>query len=571
MRRHLSRPRPLSARTKRPRIETLENRDLPGSYFALAGGAIEPMHDLAGALGDAAMMSRIAASPAASAKLPIAAAVIPPTPPPFFGKPDGRPGEANPGTQPDKREERGSQLPLDLELPVISIGDLAQFPARTGEAGGAAGGDGKSPWGGLPVISEPVSASPPGGPDADQSFAPPAVDAGSASSGSVSSGAVKKIAAAMAIPAAESASMTHSTEPPSPSAPGPVAAATTAAPIFAVGPDEGHAPRVTVYDAVTRQLKYSYLAFGESYNGGVRVAMADVTGDGVADIIAGKGDGSRVRVTNGKTGNQINGPAGDFNAFAPGFSDGVFVAAGDVTGDGRADIIVGSDGDGPPSVNVINGRTGRLIRALDLSDLGLTGGVRVAAGDVNGDSRADVIVAGGPGSLSLITVFDGGNFERIQSYFGFNLSDRGGVNLSAGDINADGYVDVIAGQGAGGMLKAFSGRDTASMRNLQAFPDTAECGSGSWTPTATAGSAFWPPRGRAGSACGCSKPSRTTRPTRCGRTARRSTPACSSPVTPGRGLARVAGAAASACCRPRSTTSRRRLSPCARGRRQRSP
>ena len=180
----------------------------------------------------------------------------------------------------------------------------------------------------------------------------------------------------------------------------PGGAGVNAAPIIAVGPDAGSQPQVNVYDATTHKLKFSFLAYAKSFTGGVRVAVGDVNGDGYDDIItgAGVGGGSKVRVFDGKTGNAFSGTLGSFNAFTAGFTNGVYVAAGDVNGDGKADIIVGSDqGSSSPKVRVFDGSSGSLMFELMGGDYGFTGGVRVAAGDVNGDGRADIIAASGPG------------------------------------------------------------------------------------------------------------------------------------------------------------------------------
>lgn len=59
----------------------------------------------------------------------------------------------------------------------------------------------------------------------------------------------------------------------------------------AVGADRHHVPQVRVYDAITGQLRSSFLAYPPGFRGGVRVAVGDVNGDGRADIIAGPGPG----------------------------------------------------------------------------------------------------------------------------------------------------------------------------------------------------------------------------------------------------------------------------------------
>src|SRR5260221_5243747 len=77
----------------------------------------------------------------------------------------------------------------------------------------------------------------------------------------------------------------------------------SAAGVFAVGADLGGQPEVHVYNA-DGSLRDSFLAYDATFTGGVRVAMADVNGDGVLDIItaAGPGGGPHVKVFDGVTG-----------------------------------------------------------------------------------------------------------------------------------------------------------------------------------------------------------------------------------------------------------------------------
>src|SRR4029077_4809 len=132
------------------------------------------------------------------------------------------------------------------------------------------------------------------------------------------------------------------------------------------------------------------------------------------------------------------------------FTGGVYVAAGDVNGDGFADIICGADAGGGPNVTVFSGKDGSRLLSFFPYDMGFTGGVRVAAGDVNGDGTADIVTGAGPGGGPNVTVsrFAGGHPEVIQSYFAFDPRLSAGVFVGAGDVNGDGRADPIAGTGA---------------------------------------------------------------------------------------------------------------------------
>ena len=66
--------------------------------------------------------------------------------------------------------------------------------------------------------------------------------------------------------------------------------------LIAVGSGEGETPEVRFYEPLTGQLVDSLLAFDAQNTAGVRVALGDVTGDGVADVIAGPGTQTAWRI-----------------------------------------------------------------------------------------------------------------------------------------------------------------------------------------------------------------------------------------------------------------------------------
>src|SRR5437867_1326211 len=209
------------------------------------------------------------------------------------------------------------------------------------------------------------------------------------------------------------------------------ALAVAAQPVIAVGPDARHVPlvkRITV-NAFSGNDIVSFAAYRRNFTGGVRVAVGDVNGDGAADIITGPGPGmgSRVNVFDGVTGDRIR----SFLAFTGFYRGGVFVAAGDVNGDGKADIIVGTDSGAPPIVRIFDGAQGNLIRSFFAYSPLFTGGVRVAAGDVNGDGLADIITGAGPGAGPLVKVFESQSLTLLHSLFAYEVNFTGGVFVGA--------------------------------------------------------------------------------------------------------------------------------------------
>lgn len=230
--------------------------------------------------------------------------------------------------------------------------------------------------------------------------------------------------------------------------------------LVVTGPGPGHLPIVRVIvNLGAGNDTISFLAYPSSFTGGVRVAVGDVNGDGVADIIAAPGPGSapHVKVFDGSRLGQRGSLLMSFNAFPGFFRGGVYVAAGDVNGDGKADIIVAPDAGAPPIVRVFDSNTGNLLKSFFAYAPTFTGGVRVAAGDVTGDGLADIITGAGPGAAGgHVKVFDGALGQEVKSFLAFP-GFTGGVYVAAGDVNNDQHDDLIvgAGGGAGGHVKVF--------------------------------------------------------------------------------------------------------------------
>jgi hypothetical protein len=228
-------------------------------------------------------------------------------------------------------------------------------------------------------------------------------------------------------------------------------------------------PHVKAFSGASATETSSFFAYSASFTGGVRVATGDINGDGVADIVtgAGPGAGPHVKVFDGRDNSELR----SFFAYGPSFAGGVFVAAGDINGDGLDDIITGAGSGAGPHVKVFDGGTGTEIRSFFAYAPTFVGGVRVAAGDVNGDGRADIITATGPGAGPHVKVFDGVSGAEIRSFFAYDANFRGGVFVAAGDFNGDNVADIVTGTDTGGapLVKVFNGPNLAALRSFSAY------------------------------------------------------------------------------------------------------
>ncbi len=144
-----------------------------------------------------------------------------------------------------------------------------------------------------------------------------------------------------------------------------------------------------------------------------------------------------------------------FDAFGA-FTGGVNVAVGDVNNDGVSDIICGAGPSGGPNVRVVDGKsipgTGPLVDLYNLMVLDgkFPGGVNVAAGDINSDGFDDVIVGAGAGGGPQVMVYSGKNGQTLSNFFAFDAAFSGGVSVASGDVDGNGRFEIITGAGAGG-------------------------------------------------------------------------------------------------------------------------
>jgi hypothetical protein len=214
---------------------------------------------------------------------------------------------------------------------------------------------------------------------------------------------------------------------------------------IAVGAAAGSPPEVKVYTA-DGKLYSKFFAYSQTFRGGVRVAAGDVNGDGAPEIItgAGPGGGPHVRVFDIK-GNLKS----EFFAYASGFRGGISVTAGDIDGDGTAEIITGAGPGGGPHVRVFSA-AGTVKEQFFAYDKNATMGVSVAAGDIDGDGKAEIIASPASRGGSEPVKYFSGSLVYLGMITFLAPTAVGGVNVVIADVAGDGLGDVIISRASAG-------------------------------------------------------------------------------------------------------------------------
>lgn len=207
---------------------------------------------------------------------------------------------------------------------------------------------------------------------------------------------------------------------------------------------------------------------------GSAVVTGDVNGDGRADIIVGarledvettSGQG-RAYVFDGCSRALIQTltiPGSPSCSATSGCRFGQAVGAADITGDGRADILVGAPHEDVGGNSrqgrayLFDGATGALLLTLNTPnpESGAHFGDSVTAGDVNGDGRPDIIVGASGQNVNIpplvsagkVFVFEGMTGGLIHTLITPNPFPTGlfGKSVALGDLNGDGRADIVVG------------------------------------------------------------------------------------------------------------------------------
>lgn len=220
-------------------------------------------------------------------------------------------------------------------------------------------------------------------------------------------------------------------------------------------------PEVKIFNATTGTAETALYPYGGESVSSVAVALGDVNGDGKRDIVlsADTPDGTEVKAVD-VDGVQL----ADFYVLDASIVPGASIAAGDLDGDGKAEIVLGGGPTTAPWPPVANGPDQRVavyeadgteVHRLDAYPGLFQGGVRVGLADLLGDSRPEMITAPGPGTSPEIEIWsqqwvngqDRGT--RLGHFLAFDSAFHGGVSLATGAVDGGSRAEIVTSSGPG--------------------------------------------------------------------------------------------------------------------------
>ncbi|XOU94402.1 MAG: FG-GAP-like repeat-containing protein [Candidatus Kerfeldbacteria bacterium] len=232
-------------------------------------------------------------------------------------------------------------------------------------------------------------------------------------------------------------------------------------------PANNGGPHVTVWD-YEGNIKTNFFAYPSNLRMSIQTGVGDFDGDGINEIVTipGEGFAPQVRVFN------LEGQLVDqFFAYQTHLRSGYNMVVADIDGDGSDEIITAPMAGEAPHVRIFNGK-GEVENQFFAYDEMFKGGVNLTTGDVDGDGNIEIITAPASGGSPDIRIFNSDG-SQVTGFWAYSSALRGGFDVSTGDLNGDSVVDILVtpGEGFGPQIAMFTGDGTLIGR-FMAFADT---------------------------------------------------------------------------------------------------
>ncbi|HET9505096.1 MAG TPA: FG-GAP-like repeat-containing protein [Hymenobacter sp.] len=195
-----------------------------------------------------------------------------------------------------------------------------------------------------------------------------------------------------------------------------------------------------------------------------RIAVADVNGDGKPDLLTANESTNNISVLLGN-GNGTFQAATTYGTGSGSIPDGV--AAADVNGDGKPDLLTANYGSNTAGVLLGNGN-GTFQPATTYSTGSSSGPRSLAVADVNGDGKLDLLTGNyGSNTAGVLLGNGNGTFQPATTYGTGSGSNPFGIAVA--DVNGDGKPDLLTANSSSGTVGVLLGNGTGSFQAVTPY------------------------------------------------------------------------------------------------------
>jgi len=200
---------------------------------------------------------------------------------------------------------------------------------------------------------------------------------------------------------------------------------------------------VRVFDKKGQIKRSGFYAYDSRFAGGVRIVISDLDNDGNDETLV--AEGSQIRIYN--TDNLL---ISEFYPYGKNSHSEINLAVGNVMGGEEKEIVTGRGYGEQPEVKIFNLKGEILHNGWMAYASNFYGGVNLALGDLNGNGYKEIVAGAGFSGGPHVRIFDATGYLFDPGFFPFDPLFRGGINVACADLNGDNKDEIITGAGPTG-------------------------------------------------------------------------------------------------------------------------
>jgi hypothetical protein len=197
-----------------------------------------------------------------------------------------------------------------------------------------------------------------------------------------------------------------------------------------------------IFDNKGSVERTGFFAYDSSQMGGRYVVRQDLDHDSVRETIVADDTFVTIYEADGSLRTR-------FAPYTEHYQSGINIAVGDLENDGTVEIVTGTEDGGGPHVRIFNNQGTLINPGFFPYHESFRGGVRVAVGDLNNDGYNEIIVAAANGGGPHVRVTNKDGKVINPGFFAYDELYRGGAYVSVGDVDGDQNDEIITGTGPG--------------------------------------------------------------------------------------------------------------------------